>query len=55
MTCCGIICRCLLATNRFGENFMKILLADGYSLPCGNMRNKQIDEAAAALNGASHG
>jgi hypothetical protein len=34
---------------------MKILLADGYSLPCGNMRNKQIDEAAAALNGASHG
>jgi hypothetical protein len=34
---------------------MKIQLADGYSLPCVKMRNDQIDEAAAALNGASHG
>jgi hypothetical protein len=34
---------------------MKIQLADGYSLRCGKMRNEQINEAAAALNGASHG
>jgi hypothetical protein len=34
---------------------MEILLADGNSLLCGEMHNKQIDEAAAAMNGASHG